>query len=97
MDCMIKGNHVYTLMHDLKVLNQKLANDELDFNVKIHSNFHIMEDTGHINFKMIETIDDLVEIVRTTELKEKEMTIVNAILKGNDLTEFVFETQKCWL
>ena len=50
-----------------------------------------MEDTGHVNFKMIETIDDLVEIVRTTELKEKEMTIVNAILKGNDLTEFVFQ------
>jgi hypothetical protein len=78
-------------MHDLKVLNQKLDNDELDLNVKINSNFHIMEDTGHVNFKMIETIDDLVEIVRTTELKEKEMTIVNAILKGNDLTEFVFQ------
>ena len=81
---MIKGNHVYTLMHDLKVLNQKLDNDELDLNVKINSNFHIMEDNGHVKFKMIESIDDLVEIVRSTELKEEEMTIVNAILKGND-------------
>ena len=50
-----------------------------------------MEDTGHINFKMIETTDDILEIVKTTELKEKEMTIVNAILKGNDLTEFLFQ------
>ena len=58
-------------MHDLKVLNQKLDNGEFDVNVKITSNFHIMEDTGHVNFKMIETIGDLVEIVRTTELKEK--------------------------
>ena len=58
---MIKGNHVYTLMHDLKVLNQKLDNDELDVNVKISSNFHIMEDNGHVDSRMIDTIDDLIE------------------------------------
>ena len=52
-------------MHDLKVLNQKLDNDELDLNVKINSNFHIMEDNGHVKFKMIETIDDSDEEINS--------------------------------
>ena len=89
MYCMIKGNHVYTLNHDLKMLNQKLDEDDDDMKIKVSSNFHIKEDDGHIEHKMIKNINDLIDIVRTYPQDEK--AIVNLILENNDLSEFVFE------
>ena len=38
---MIKGHHVYTLNHYLKVLNQKIDNDELYLKLHASRNFHI--------------------------------------------------------
>lgn len=43
MYCMIKGNHVYTLNHDLKSLNQNIDNDENTFTIKTNSDYHINE------------------------------------------------------
>jgi len=44
MYCMIKGNHVYTLNHDLNILNQELDQDDDAMKVKVSSNLHIKED-----------------------------------------------------
>jgi hypothetical protein len=86
---MIKGHHVYTLNHDLKILNQKIDNDELDLKLHVSSNFHIKEDDSCIEYKMINNINDLVGIIKT--VPKDEQTIVNLILENNDLSEFVFE------
>ena len=78
MYCMIKGNHVYTLNHDLKILNQKLDEDDDNMKVKVSSNFHIKEDDGNIEHKMIKNINDLIDIVKSYPQDEK--TIINLIL-----------------
>ena len=57
--------------------------------VKVSSNFHIEEDDGNIEHKMIKNIDDLIDIVRTYPQDEK--AIINLILENNDLAGFVFE------
>ena len=44
MYCMIKGNHVYTLNHNLKSLNQKIEDDDDTFRVKVHTDYYINED-----------------------------------------------------
>ena len=86
---MMKGNHVYTLHHDLKILNQKLEEDDADMKVKASSNFHIKEDDGHIEHTMIEHINGLIDIVRTYPQDEK--VNVSSILENNDLAGFVLE------
>ena len=91
MCCLIKGNHVYTLDHDLHVLNQKLGNTELDISVKVNKKFYIKEHNENIEYTIIDTLDDLVCIVRHTPTQDKETTIVHVILKGNDFNQFVFD------
>ena len=56
MYCMIKGNHVYTLNHNLASLEQKL-NSKPEFCVKATSDYYIGEKKD-TNFKMISHIDD---------------------------------------
>jgi len=60
MYCMIKGNHVYTLNHNLKSLNQKIEDDDDTFRVKVHTDYYINEDKEHIPCRMFENIDDLL-------------------------------------
>ena len=67
---MIEGNHVYTLNHDLKVLQQKYENDSLTV-VKASPNYQINESKKLHEYKMVESVDDLIEIFKTTEDENK--------------------------
>ena len=57
MYCMIKGNHVYTLNHNLASLDQKL-DTKPEFYVKANSDYHIGDEKKDQQFKMISHIDD---------------------------------------
>ena len=61
---MIKGNHVYTLNHNLKSLNQKIEDDDDTFRVKVHTDYYINEDKEPISCRMFENIDDLLKIFK---------------------------------
>ena len=63
MYCLIKGNHVYTLNHDLKTLQQKFK-DEDDLNIiNANPNYQINENRTIHKYKMIESIDDILNIL----------------------------------
>jgi hypothetical protein len=83
--CMIKGDHVYTLNHDVKALHQHI-NNELDqeFIVRASSNYMVKErvDVQHC---MIETIDDILQYLNLEE--EEELYLIH---KYDNLIELVF-------
>ena len=87
MFCMIKGNHVYTLNHDIKTLQQKYENDKLTV-VKASPNYKINENKKLHAYKMIESVNDLIEIFKTSE---DEKHIINLICKDDKLTEILYE------
>jgi len=96
MYCMIKGNHVYTLNHNLKSLNQKIEDDDDTFRVKVHTDYYINEDKEPIPCRMFENIDDLLKMFKEKQENnsDKEKEIINLILKGNDLSQLVFELKE---
>ena len=67
--CMVKGDHVYTLNHDLKSLSQK-QDSEVKIAIKASANYRINESKTPVQYKMIETVDDVVKII--IEIKGKE-------------------------
>ena len=87
MFCMIKGNHVYTLNYNIKTLQQKYDNDNLIV-VKASPNYHINENKKVNEYKMIESVNDLLRIFQTTE---DEKQIINLICKDDKLTEMLYE------
>ena len=60
--CMIKGDHVYTLNNDLKVLEQKINEEGSDkeFHLKVSSNYRI-DERDDIQYYMIENVDDILK------------------------------------
>ena len=81
---MVKGNHVYTLNYNLKSLEQK-QNQDHDIVVKTSPNYVINEDKTAHEFQMIESLDDIIIILRTIDTDEKQ--IINLIYKDDDLNE----------
>jgi hypothetical protein len=88
---MIKGNHVYTLNHNLASLEQKL-NSKPELCVKATSDHNIgqKKDT---NFKMIAHVDDLIKLISdiTSEGKPEEKVVLNLIYKGVKRTDLLYE------
>jgi hypothetical protein len=98
MYCMIKGNHVYTLNHNLNALEQKMdANPE--FYVQAHSDYYIGEEKQEPKYKMIPQIDDLIALVNEIKTKYKstvrkdkpDKLVLNLILKGDRLIELLYQ------
>jgi len=87
MFCMIKGNHVYTLNHNVKSLQQKYDNDD-SIIVRASPNYRINENKQVHEYKMIESVNDVLRIVQTTE---DEKQIINLICKDDKLTEMLYE------
>ena len=84
---MIKGNHVYTLNYKLKTIQQKYENDNLIV-VKASPNYRINENKKIHEYKMIESVNDVLRIFQTTE---DEKQIINLISKDDKLTEMLYE------
>ena len=87
--CMVKGNHVYTLNHNLASLEQKM-NVKPEFHVKAHSDYHVGEKQEQ-NYKMISHIDDLMRLVKLclTEGMPKDKVALNLIYKGDKLVDLL--------
>ena len=86
--CMVKGDHVYTLNHDLKSLQQK-QDDVKQVIVKASSDYRVNEDKKPTEYKMIESINDVLTMIE--EAKDDKRVIVNLILKGDDLAGLLYE------
>jgi len=84
---MRKGNHVYTLNYNLKTIQQKYDNDDLIV-VKANPNYMINENKQVHEYKMIESVNDVLRIFQTTE---DEKQIINLICKDDKLTEMLYE------
>ena len=67
---MIKGNHVYTLHHNLASLDQKLDTNP-EFYVKANSDYHIGGEKQEQNYKMISHVDDLIRLVKMITFEGK--------------------------
>ena len=65
---MVKDDHVYTLNHDLKSLSQK-QDSEVNVAIRAGANYRINESKTPVQYKMIETVDDVVKIIN--EIKGK--------------------------
>ena len=75
MYCLIKGNHAYTLNHDLKALQQKIQTPEdKHFISKASPNYHINDNDNKkaIEYKMIEHVNDLLQLLEITKNTNNE-------------------------
>lgn len=61
--------------------------------MKVNHKFNIRENNEKIDNDKIDTCGDPVYTMRNTPAKEQKTTNVNAILKGNDLSELVFNLE----
>ena len=86
---MIKEKHVYTLNHDLKTLQQKYK-DEYDLSIiRANPNYQINENKEIHPYKMIQSIDDVLNMLLPLPLDEKQ--IINLICKDDKLTEILYD------
>ena len=88
---MVKGNHVYTLYHNLASLEQKM-NAKSELNIKAHSDYCFGEKKEQ-KIKMISHIDDLIELVKVVHTKDKpsDKIVLNLIYKGDRLIELLYQ------
>ena len=66
------GDHIFTLNHDLKRLEQMQECDDPQYMLKASTDRMIREDKQQVHDKMIEHIDDILEILRNTKKPEGE-------------------------
>ena len=87
--CMIKGDHVYTLNHDLKVLEQKINEEELDkeFHLKVSSNYRV-DERDDIKYFMMEDTNDISKYLNLDDEK------IYFIHKDDDLLYLLLSSQK---
>ena len=89
MYCLIKGNHIYTLNYDLKTLQQKYKDEDDLTIIRANPNYPINENRAIHEYKMIESVNDILNILKTTDNDEKQ--IINLICKDDKLTEILYE------
>ena len=85
---MVKNNHIYTLNHDLKSIQQK-QNDIFNPVVKASTDYYLNETEKPPEFRMINNVDDILKL----EI-DKDETEVSLILEKNNLTEAFFQLIK---
>ena len=93
---LMKNNHIYVLNHDLKRLEQKLKED---YGIKISAseNYSINDKANYNTFKMIESIDDVIKILKDyiaehgDDKKKDETIMFNCIYRTNNLEKLLFD------
>ena len=83
-----KGNHVYTINYNLKCFQQKNSDDS-NLVVKASEHYQIKQAKDDIEYKMIDSIDDILKLLKSISSDDKQ--IINLIVKSNDLRELVFK------
>jgi hypothetical protein len=86
--CVTDGDHIYTLNRDLDSLAQKTPED--DYKVLASPNFHIPDKaTEPSNHRIMEHIDELLEILREQEGAEGEEEKISYLIQKHDNLEAV--------
>ena len=95
MRCLIDGDHVYSLNHDIRSLEHKnLTNDDEEEELKlpVSSDYRVKkrEPTKH---RMITHVDDILGILRELDDKEEdgEKTAIFLIHQHDDLNELLWQ------
>ena len=89
--CLMDYDHIYTLNHDLKRLEQKQDDDD-EFVLYASSDYIVKkedEEDKPIHYRMINNIDDIIRIRRENEYTEKDL--VYLIHREDDLQKLLFE------
>jgi len=84
--CVTDGNHIYTLNKDLESLAQKANADE--YNVSASSNFHIPEKPENANYRVIDHIDEILDILREAPEEDR---IIYIVQKQDNLEAIVWQ------
>jgi hypothetical protein len=93
---MVKGNHVYTLNHDLQSLDQK-TKMKPEFCAKASSDYFIGDERQDPDYKMISHIDDIVKMVdgeiEYAEILQKQdkKKVLNCIYLGDQMTHLLYQ------
>jgi hypothetical protein len=85
-------DHIYTLNHDLKRLEQKQDDDDDEFVLYASSDYRVKkedEEDKPIHYRMINNIDDIIRIRRENEYTEKDL--VYLIHREDDIQKLLFE------
>ena len=72
---MVDGNHVYTLNDELSSLQQHLE-EEKEAIVRASSEFKTNYKTEEVEYKMIESIEDILIIVKATPKPKKGKNVI---------------------
>ena len=87
--CVTDGDHIYTLNKDLDNLAQKTSSDE--YQLTACPNFYTPEKpTEKANYRVVEHIDEILDILREEATEEKERTIY-LIHKTDNLEAIVWQ------
>jgi hypothetical protein len=101
--CMTDGDHIYTLNHDLKSLQQKQDDNTDEFLVYTTPYFKTDEDKTPIKHHMIESVDDLVKIAKMIQEQDTEeddddknkRNITYIVHKYDDLEQILWDLYTC--
>ena len=89
MYCMMTDNHIYTLNHNVKTL-QQLDSDDSEYNFKTNSTYSTNEEPRNSEAKMINNIDDILTIMRDTEIPNKDdKKYIKLVHRNDDLIELL--------
>ena len=87
--CQIKGDHIYTLNHDLKTLEQKLDADP-SYVVKASDNYYLSDSDEIHQYKMIESVDDIVALTKQF-IANEEKVMINLVCKNDNLLKLLWD------
>ena len=82
---MVKNNHIYTLNHDLKSIQQK-QNEAFSPVVRASTDYYLNETEKPPEFRMISKVDDIFKL----EI-DKDEEQVSIVLENNKLTKAFFQ------
>lgn len=90
------GDHIYTLDHELKSLQQRLEEEGDKTVLTVSNNYYINPNPKPIKYIMINDIDDL--FIQMKEINKNNTTdegiIINAIHRGDDLPHLLWQIVK---
>ena len=94
---MMADDHIYTLNHNVKRLEQKLDADCEEIKpLTVGNDYMIKEDAEAREVKMIDTIDDILTVAKTDDClrqpsEKNELKVVSLVHRKDDLTTLLYD------
>ena len=91
--CLMDSNHIYTLNHNIKRLEQVQDVIELDYAISPSTDYRLKdeEEEKHKTHKMISSVDDFVKILQEFKEANLESQIVYLVHQEDDLVGMLYE------